>query len=121
MRSAGLETLLEMDGWIIAQEKGYWVKIEASQVQSSTHIPQGVSYSLTLHDNHNQRVTGFDNAHAPKGGRRRKFQGQIVKYDHQHKDLTCKGIPYHFDSPEQLIEDFWKAVDKTLRSHGIIE
>ena len=121
MRSDGLETLLEMDGWVIAQEKGYWVKIGASRVIPSNNIPHGISYSLTLHDNHNQRVMGFDNSHVPKGGRRRKFQGQIVEYDHYHKDLTCKGVPYHFDSPAQLVEDFWKAVDKTLTSHGVIQ
>lgn len=117
----GLDALLDLDGVIIAQERGYWVKFEAHRVEEPTkHIPHGISYSLTLHDNHNQRIMGFDNAHTPKGGRKKRYQGQVVEYDHHHQSENCKGVPYEFDSPGQLIEDFWKAVDTTLRSHDVI-
>jgi hypothetical protein len=64
---------------------------------------------------------GFDNAHIPKGGRKKRFQGQVVQYDHQHRSLKCKGIPYNFDSPEQMVMDFWNAVDDALRRHGIVK
>lgn len=116
----GLEALLDLDGVIIAQERGYWVKFEAHRVTPTECIPHGISYSLTLHDNHNQRIMGFDNAHTPKGGRRKRYQGQVVEYDHHHQNMMCKGVPYEFDSPAQLIKDFWNAVDTALRSHGII-
>ena len=86
----GLETLLELDGMLIAQEGGYWVKFEAKQVPVSKEIPHGIRYSLTLHDNFNQRVMGYDNAHVPKGGKRGKFKAQIVTYDHQHKTIKCE-------------------------------
>ena len=88
----GLDTLLDLDGVIIAQERGYWVKFEAHRIAPSRQIPHGISYSLTLHDNHNQRIMGFDNAHAPKGGRRKRFQGRVVEYDHHHQDQRCKGV-----------------------------
>ena len=64
--SEGIERLLDMDGWHLHQGGGYWVKIEAHKVKASMHIPHGVKYSLTLHDNHNRRVMGYDNAHIPK-------------------------------------------------------
>ena len=115
-----METLLEMNGWIIQQEGGYWVRIEAWRVEPTEQIPHGISYNLTLHDHHNQRVMGFDNAHVPKAGRKRRFKGRIVEYDHYHTDMQCKGVPYSFESPAQLIEDFWLAVDNTLRDLGVI-
>ena len=121
LKSEGLETLLDLNGVVIAQERGYWVKFEAHRVALTEHIPHGISYSLTLHDNYNQRIMGFDNAHAPKGGRRRRYQGQIVEYDHYHRNLTCKGVSYEFDSPAQLVEDFWSAVDNALRSCNLIK
>lgn len=117
----GLDTLLDLDGVIIAQEGGYWVKFEAYRVTPTEKIPHGISYSLTLHDNHNQRIMGFDNAHAPKSGKKKRYLGQVLEYDHHHKDKSCKGVPYGFDSPDQLIKDFWVAVDNTLRSQGIIK
>ena len=118
--SHGLETLLELDGAVIAQTAGYWVKFEVKQVSVSKHIPHGVRYNLTLHDNCNQRVMGYDNAHTPKAGKRGKYKAQIVTYDHKHQTIKCKGESYSFKSPGQLIEDFWKSVDVCLNEHGII-
>ena len=85
----GMENLLEMHGWIIQQEGGYWVRIEAWKVEPNAQISHGVRYNLTLHDP-------------------------------QHTHIDCKGVPYSFESPAQLIDDFWKAVDNCLREHGVI-
>jgi hypothetical protein len=103
--SQGLDILLELDGVIIAQDGGYWVKFEAKRVPVSENIPHGIRYNLTLHDNCNQRVMGYDNAHAhkAKGGRRGKYKAEIVTYDHKHRTRKCKGEPYSFNSPVQLI------------------
>jgi hypothetical protein len=116
-----LQTLLDLDGFSIMQEGGYWVKFEVRKAKVSPAIPHGIRYNLTLHDHHNQRVLGFDNAHVPKGvvGKKR-FKGQVV-HDHKHLELGCKGVPYDFDSPGQLLEDFWGAVDEKLREHGVIK
>jgi hypothetical protein len=46
----GLDTLLDLDGSILEQEGGYWIKIEVRRVPMSRHAPHGISYSLTLHD-----------------------------------------------------------------------
>lgn len=120
-RDNGLDTLLALDGLIIAQEGGCFVKFEVRQVDPNEHIPHGVKYSLTLHDHHNQRVMGFDNAHAAKGGRKRRFAGRRVEYDHHHEDDKCLGVPYEFDSPDKLVADFWQAVDATLLKLGVIQ
>lgn len=50
-RDTGLDTLLEMDGYILDQGEGYWIKIEAKLLaKPTTERPHGISYSLTLHD-----------------------------------------------------------------------
>lgn len=60
------DTLLDLDGEVIQQAGGYWVKIEVRRVISSDAIPHGIKYSLTLHDPLGIRIMGFDNAHAVK-------------------------------------------------------
>jgi hypothetical protein len=49
----GLETLLSLDGEIFPMDCGYWTKLEAKQVVPTEHIPHGIKYCLTLHDQHN--------------------------------------------------------------------
>jgi hypothetical protein len=56
-RDTGLDTLLDLDGNILDQGDGYWVKIEAKLLENPTdERPHGISYSLTLHDPFNQRI-----------------------------------------------------------------
>ena len=115
-----LEWLLDLDGEIIvADEKGrYYVKFEVRQVEKTPNRPHGIRYSLTLHDSRdNERLIGFDNAHAvrqPKKGFRGK---KTVTYDHKHRHRKDKGISYTFNSPGQLVEDFWKAVTEFLEEN----
>jgi len=45
-----LSYLLDLDGEILVQAGGYWVKIEAHTCEASPQVPHGISYSLTLHD-----------------------------------------------------------------------
>jgi hypothetical protein len=76
-----LDFLLDLDGEVIVQGRGYWVKIEARRRDPSPQVPHGIDYSLTLHDKYGKRVLGFDNAHAaPKEGGR--FSPRRVEYDH---------------------------------------
>ena len=113
-RDAGLQTLLDLHGMIFWPNHQYWVKFEAKVIDHIPHIPHGIKYSITLHDRYNRRILGFDNAHAvkKKGGRRKKYTGRIVKWDHVHKFDETK--PYEFESASQLLEDFWKAVDEFI-------
>lgn len=117
-RDAGLDTLLDLHECIIDQGDGYWVSIQARLLDNpSDERPHGISYSLTLHDPYNQRILGFDNAHAIKNTGRKKYTGRRVEYDHKHRNLKDIGVPYEFVSAHQLIEDFFNEVDKALKEH----
>ena len=50
-KDKGLGYLLDLDGEILAQDYGCWVKIEARKLEKITkEYPHRVKYSLTLHD-----------------------------------------------------------------------
>lgn len=106
-----LDALLLLDGEIFPMNNGFWTKIETYQVQPNEHIPHGVRYSLTLHDQHNTRVLGFDNAHAIKP-ERKKYGCRKITWDHKHQ--REKIAPYEYESAGQLLEDFWTAVEQVI-------
>jgi len=110
---SSLETLLDLDGEIFPMENGYWTKFEAFRVEPTMQIPHGIKYALTLHDQNNTRVLGFDNAHAFKP-KKKKYGARKITWDHKHK--INKVSPYEFESASQLLEDFWAAVDEILKS-----
>ena len=111
----GLETLLDLDGSILEQECGYWMKIEARRVPVSEHLLHGIRYSLTLHDKYGTRVLGFDNAHAVKPPKKFKFAGQRLPYDHWHRTTGDVGVPYAFETAHRLLEDFFAEVDRVIK------
>ena len=111
----GLETLLDLDGSILEQEGGYWMKIEARRVPVSEHLLHGIRYSLTLHDKYGTRVLGYDNAHAVKPPKKFKFAGQRLPYDHRHRTASDKGVPYAFETAHRLLEDFFAEVDRVIK------
>jgi hypothetical protein len=109
-----LNVLLDLNGYIYHLGKdGYWVKFEAHAVAVTDHKPHGISYSITLHDRHNRRVVGFDNAHGfTSKSKRKKFGCSKVTWDHKH---NCEKISeYEFESAGQLLVDFWEEVDKIV-------
>ncbi len=108
---ASLITLLELNGEVFPMDNGWWTKIEAYRVEPDEHIPQGIRYSITLHDRYNNRIVGFDNAHAysPK---RKKYGSRKITWDHKHR--REKISPYEYESASQLLEDFWKEVEKII-------
>jgi len=107
----GLESLLALDGEIIVLEQGCWVKIDARRIERSAMIPQGVRYSLTLHDLNKQRMIGYDNAHANKE-KRRRFAEKTMTWDHRH--VHGRVVPYKYINAEKLMVDFWNDVDREL-------
>jgi hypothetical protein len=107
-----LETLLDLDGEIFPMDNGYWTKFEVCRVEPSKQIPHGIRYSLSLHDQNNTRILGFDNAHAHKP-KRKKYGARKVTLNHKHK--MEKVYDYEFTAASQLIEDFWQAVDEILK------
>ncbi|MBZ0105937.1 MAG: DUF6516 family protein [Sulfuricella denitrificans] len=111
----GLETLLDLNGYTIDQEGGYWVKVEAWRVPENTDIPHGIRYSLTLHEPYGKRILGYDNSHAIKPPKKYKFAGQRLPYDHKHRHVADKGVPYEFKDAYQLLADFFSEVDRVLK------
>jgi len=71
-------------------------------------------YSLTLHNQHNKRILGYDNAHLVRSPNKYKYAGRILTYDHKHLSAIDKGIPYEFINAYQLLEDFFADVDSVL-------
>ncbi|MGH8687984.1 MAG: toxin-antitoxin system TumE family protein [Burkholderiales bacterium] len=113
-RQSGLDTLLDLHGEVLVQERGYWIKIEAWTIEPTEGVPHGIRYSLTLHDSKGTRVLGYDNAHAVKPSTK-GFAGQRHEYDHVHRHAKDKGVPYGFSSAGQLVTDFFAEVDKVLK------
>ena len=111
----GIETLLDMDGNILQQEHDFWVEIHARRVKPTDLMLHGVRYSLTLHERSGKRVMGYDNAHAVKPPGKYKFSGQILQYDHKHRTISDKGVPYEFKDAHQLLTDFFAEVDRILK------
>lgn len=105
---ASLDLLLSLHGYVYVEDDGCWTKFEIHLVEPSPEIPHGIRYNLTYHDKFNKRLIGFDNAHAPKL-KRKKFSGRKVTWDHKHQRERVRS--YEFESPEQLLEDFYKAID----------
>ncbi len=115
MREDGLlEYLLEMNGvrFVIDQIFGLWVKFDAKRVTKSIR-PQGIKYSMSLHNRHNQRIMGFDNAHEIEYGGKQNV-APMKTYDHWHSDENDEGKPYSYQDISKLFEDFWIEVDKKI-------
>ncbi|MDE1938229.1 MAG: hypothetical protein KGI68_04340 [Alphaproteobacteria bacterium] len=99
---------------------GYWVKIEARKVEPSEGRPHGIDYSLCLFSPDDDRLVCFDNAHPVSSGSgsgsgpARKRSGTN---DHVHRGVRIR--PYGYTDAEQLMEDFWCAVEETLRMRGV--
>jgi uncharacterized protein DUF6516 len=101
-----LETLLDLDGYIAELGEGYWVKIEARRTTIDEQKPHGIKYSLTLHDLKGTRILGYDNAHSVSSRR------SLKAHDHIHK--SGRVISYIYKDAVQLLDDFWKDVDRIL-------
>jgi len=114
-RDQGLETLLDLNGVVINQENGYWVKFDVSRTDVTKERPHGLRYSLTLHEKYGKRIMGYDNAHAVKLPKKYKYSGRVVEYDHHHRHSLDRGIPYEFKDPYQLLHDFFEKVDEVLK------
>ena len=111
----GITTLIDLHDQILDQGDGYWIKIEAWIVPVSKDIPHGVRYTLTLHEPYGKRILGYDNAHAVKPPKKFKYAGTRLPYDHKHRHVSDKGVPYEFKDAHQLLSDFFVEVDRVLK------
>ncbi|WP_322010627.1 toxin-antitoxin system TumE family protein [Paraburkholderia sp. J12] len=113
-RDIAIDTLLDLNGSVLDQGNGYWIKLEAWRVDVSDEIPHGIRYSLTLHEPYGNRILGYDNAHAVKPPKKFKYAGRILAYDHKHRHVSDKGVPYEFKDAQQLLVDFFADTDRVL-------
>jgi len=44
-----------------------------------------------------------------------KFAGRRLPYDHHHRTSNDKGVPYAFESPDRLPEDFFAEGDRVIK------
>ncbi len=114
MPDPAVSTLLDLDGSILDQGNGYWIKIEARRIAPTAEVPHGIYYCLTLHEPYGQRILGFDNAHPIKPPKKFKYAGRILGSDHKHRHARDKGVPYEFTSAHQLLVDFFSEADRVL-------
>ena len=56
-----------------------------------------------------------DNAHAAKPPKKFKFAGRRLPYHHRHRTSSDKGVPYLFESPQRLLEDFFAEADRVIK------
>lgn len=108
------ENFLAQDGdrYFIDEKGELEVIFKVRQVDRTEHRPHGFKYSLVLIDAKGNRLVGFDNAIHTIDRGRTKGKKQAKQYDHKH--VGDKTMPYKFVSPVDLIEDFWKEVDKLV-------
>jgi hypothetical protein len=113
MDDPGMETLLLLDGetFVVDADGLCWVKFVVKRVNASAERPQGLSYSLTLHDEDGARLLGFDNAHPVREGAGPGARTRI-EYDHRHAGERVRF--YVYGDAATLLEDFWAEVDEIL-------
>jgi len=101
-----LDFLFSLDGHEFRLVSGYVVKFAARMVAATQHRPQGIKYSLTLHDSDGRRIYEMDNAH----GVRRQ-----TEYDHRHLYGRRKVVGYRYRGPAELLADFYREVERILQ------
>jgi Family of unknown function (DUF6516) len=118
-RDPGLDALLDLaDQVLVVDEKGeHWVKFEVRQVPVTRERPHGLDYSLTLHGKNNERLVGFDNAHAVRKAGGPGGKGPSA-FDHKHRLRTIQ--PYEYRDAASLLADFWTEVDAVLEERGVL-
>ena len=106
-----LDALLNLNGHRFNFDSGYWLKFEVQRVEATAGRPSGIKYSLTLHDPDGDRIYGMDNAHH---GRDRRGA-----YDHRHVYGTDKTVAYAYQGATELLEAFYREVERILRERGV--
>ena len=111
-----LQRLLDLNGEIMDIGEGYWVKFDVHKIEPDEKRPHGIAYSLCLFSPDDERLVCFDNAHpVTVGSGPSKKQTEIS--DHVHVGAKIK--PYAYSDAEELMADFWQAVETVLNAKGV--
>lgn len=111
MLDEAMRRLLDYDHrryWLV---NGWAIRFRIAEIEATAARPYGIKYAFTLHDVDGTRLLGFDNAHGvPRAG----------AYDHRHRfRRTREPIPYDFLGADELICDFFTAVEQACKQEGI--
>ena len=77
-------------------------------------------YSLTLHDENDDRILGYDNSHGVDvawGPAKRAKRPE--PFDHIDR-RGRRSVPYRFTTPYKLVEDFFTEVERILKEEGVL-
>ena len=115
----GWEYVLDLHLSKIVYDNGYWVAIRVTKVPRDDGRPHGSQYALSLHDQNDDRVLGYDNAHGVDVATGPAQKSKRPKaYDHIDR-RGARSKPYEFTTPFKLLEDFFADVDAILKTAGV--
>jgi hypothetical protein len=111
MPDEAMRRLLDYDRRRYWLANGWSIRFRVSQTAATTDRPHGIRYSFTLHDVDRTRLLGFDNAHGLP---------RVQAYDHRHRfRKTAELVPYNYQGADELICDFFAAVEMACRQEGV--
>jgi hypothetical protein len=106
-----IERLIAYDRRRYWLENGWSMRLRARRVEVTKGRPDGVKYSLTLHDQGGRRLLGFDNAHGLP---------RVDAFDHQHGFRNTKKMrPYSYVDGDSLLADFFQKAKAACESEGV--
>lgn len=115
---AELELLLSLDGASYEAAEGYLVEFKVHRTIPTTARPHGIIYALVFRPKGGIPYVRFDNAHGVgrPGG---KYVKAPIAFDHWHQTENDAGRPYAFTTASQLLDDFWREVQRFMKKKGI--
>jgi hypothetical protein len=111
MCDAPMHRLLDYHRRRYGLTNGWCLRFRVTQCAITDARPHGLRCAFTLHDVDMTRLLGFDNAH---GIPRRQA------YDHRHRfRRPADMLPYDVAGTDELICDFFDAVERACRLEGV--
>jgi len=110
VRDDAFERLLEYHGIRYYLANAWYVRFRVWRVEVTAARPFGIRYSFTLHDDLNERLLGFDNAHGVP---------RQLAHDHQHAFRRMEVSAYSFVDADKLLSDFMAAAEAACEHENI--
>ena len=111
MPDGALQRLLDYHRRRYWLANGWSIRFRVAEAPVTAGRPHGIKYSFTLHDVDRTRLLGFDNAHGIP---------RVQAYDHRHRfRRTAELVPYDYRGADELICDFFAAVETACRTEGV--
>jgi hypothetical protein len=106
-----MRRLLDYDRRRYWLSNGWSIRFRIATAPVTAGRPHGIKYAFTLHDADRTRLLGFDNAHGLP---------RVQAYDHRHRfRRTQELVPYDYRGADELICDFFDAVEKACLAEGV--